>query len=119
MSIKTCLPLVCVVITVIFTVTPTAPVTPTPAATTPSAQVLGSRTQFTPPVLHVPSHCVKQQAVVSVSGSEVGYIEYRGRRRSTFFGVSLKPGQHETIHVVVLTANGHRYLLHGKVCRRG
>lgn len=69
------------------------------------------------PVLHVATACVRSETVVvSVGGSKITSVKYRGQRKSQHFRVGLKPGQHKTIDVVVVS-NGKRYVLHSVVCR--
>jgi hypothetical protein len=70
-----------------------------------------------PPVLHVATACVRSSTiVVSVGGSKITSVKYRGQRKSQHFRIGLKPGQHKTINVVVVS-NGKRYVLHSVVCR--
>lgn len=69
------------------------------------------------PVLHVATACVRSgTVVVSVGGSKITSVKYRGQRKSQHFRIGLKPGQHKTIDVVVVSS-GKRYVLHSVVCR--
>lgn len=70
-----------------------------------------------PPVLHVTTTCVRgSTVVVSVSGSKITSVKYRDQRKSQHFRIGLKPGQHKTIEIVVVS-NGKRYVLHTVICR--
>ena len=98
MSVKNCLPLVSLLIAGLCT--------------------FGHTTSVPKPVLHAPSHCVAKTATVSVTGTGISSIEYKGQREPSHFNVSLKRGAHEIIHVTVVTKKGHRYVLDANVCRR-
>lgn len=96
MSIKTCLPLIALLVAGICVIPPPVVVSP---------------------ILHLPTACVQSaQANASVSGSKITLVKYHDQRQSLNFDFHLKTGQHKVVNVVVVS-DGKRYVLRGTVCR--